>query len=1066
MRKHELHYLRAIILSLIYFAPTVLLTYGKHRAVRIGGNITLGGLFPIHSDDRNGKCSSINGVLGIQRLEAMIYAIKRINTEGKILPGINLGLSAFDTCSSETTALDRTVEEFITDQRCDDDENGAVGGRQVVGVVGPLYSSVSVQVAHLLRLFKMPQISYDSTSSELSDNTKYEYFLRTVPSDLLQARAIVDILKYFGWSYVSVVYSDDSYGRNGIEGLSKEMEKKDICIAVRGKISQPEDDEKMEKIINELLAETHARVVVVFCSKKETIKSLLRAAKSRNAIDQFQWIGSDSWITVSWLGEFQSLANGLISVQPMSNPVEAFREHLLQQIPSSNDVNPWFKEYFVDTLKCNLLSHRGSDSYPGCGSKHTLRSANLTIDYGVTRTIDAVYAYAYALRKIRTSMCGSPRIFCDAMKEISGENLLNVLKNITFESIDGNTIFFDENGDVHSRYDVYYFNRTVNNRYENVRIGQWIDNLTMYRITKDDLGHRESFCGMPCEGHEVKQGITGKPSCCWKCAACTGNQLAFNQTHCKTCARGFWPDTGKQQCVQIPPRYFTLNTDYVGLHLVLPPLVVSILGFISVICVAVIFAKFNQTPLVKASGRELSYLLLTGLFFCYAMLVVCLLKPSPYVCLVEFLLDSLPFTICYAAVIVKTNRISRIFNRRNLTKRPQFIHPQSQICFSFVLVAVQVMLLTAFCLLQLPREKLLYLSESDVVLICAISDKDFLLSQIYNFVLIIICTYYAFKTRRSPMNFNEAKYIAFAMYCTCVLWLAFITVYLVQTDAMLKACIRCLSISLIATILLVCLFVPKVYIILLKPSENRKRPTLPSHSISSLNGDQAAGRSQGLLPNEANNSRALDCVRYDGTIPRGTYRPRSSTDPRRFDSDRRSWRYSLPPDQFSHSTAPRKLEREEEMELEMKALIERLAVLESLLHQQRQATGSYQTREIQGALKSCQSLMAEVNKQGESSIPECVRNCTGDHCSCPPQTSNPSKSDNRSLLMTYAQSAIAQENPKDSGTVAQQQKKTNGTVLTVPNSRGRFKSSNENSERMGLLEYRMSPIQRKSASEA
>ena len=260
---------------------------------------------------------------------------------------------------------------------------------------------------------------------------------------------------------------------------------------------------------------------------------------------------------------------------------------------------------------------------------------------------------------------------------------------------------------------------------------------------------------------------------------------------------------------------------------------------------------------MKASGREPSFLLLTGLFLCYSVLIVCLIRPSSYICLLEFILDSLPFTICYAAVIVKTNRISRIFNRRrDLTKRPQFIHPQSQICFSFSLVAIQVMLLTAFCILQLPRAKRLYLSVSDVVLVCDISDKDFLLSQIYNFVLIIICTYYAFKTRQSPMNFNEAKYIAFAMYCTCVLWLAFVTVYLVQTDVMLKACIRCLSISLIATILFVSLFVPKVYIIIFKPSENRKRATLPSHSLSSLNGDQdPATRSQSTLPHDGNTTR-------------------------------------------------------------------------------------------------------------------------------------------------------------------------------------------------------------------
>ena len=596
--------------------------------------------------------------------------------------------------------------------------------------------------------------------------------------------------------------------------------------------------------------------MIVFCSKKETITSLLYAAKAQNAVDKFQWIGSDAWITVSWLGELQPLVRGMISVQPASESVEGFQEYLLQRgMPSSSDVNPWFREYFRQTVKCNPLSYSGPDNYPYCNSQHTLRNANITIDNGVTRTIDAVYAYAHALQKIRKLKCKNSLLICDKMKETLGEDLLETLKNITFESIDGKTISFDENGDVRARYDIYYFNQTGTNHYENFRIGQWVDNLTMYPIAKTALTPVNSFCGKQCKSNEVKFGLAGKPSCCWECRPCSGNKFAFNETFCKTCARGFWPDEDKQGCVQLPPKYFTLNTDYVGLHLVLPPMIVSILGFISVLHVAIIFAKYNNTPLVKASGRELSYLLLTGLFFCYAMVIVCLMKPSPYVCLVEFLLDSLPFTICYAAVIVKTNRISRIFNRRNLTKRPQFIHPQSQICFSFVLVAVQVMLLTAFCLLQLPKETLLYLSDSDVVLICAISDKDFLLSQIYNFVLIIVCTYYAFKTRRSPMNFNEAKYIAFAMYCTCVLWLAFITVYLVQTDVMLKACIRCLSISLIATILLVCLFVPKVYIIMWKPSENRKRPTLPSHSVSSLNGDQTPARSHPALPNEMNSSR-------------------------------------------------------------------------------------------------------------------------------------------------------------------------------------------------------------------
>lgn len=228
-RQVSVHCARIIVLSLLLNASESAMQPLQHStpAIHIPGNITLGGLFPIYSEDEKGKCTRLNGVLGIQRLEATLYAVQRINKEGKILPGLNLGLSAFDTCSSETTALDRTVEEFVTDHRCGlGEDNRKIGGRRVVGIVGPLYSSVSVQVAHLLRLFKMPQISYDSTSSELSDKTKYKYFMRTVPSDLLQARAMADILHHFGWTYVSVVYSNDNYGHKGIEGLTAEADKK------------------------------------------------------------------------------------------------------------------------------------------------------------------------------------------------------------------------------------------------------------------------------------------------------------------------------------------------------------------------------------------------------------------------------------------------------------------------------------------------------------------------------------------------------------------------------------------------------------------------------------------------------------------------------------------------------------------------------------------------------------------------------------------------------------------------------------------------------------------------
>lgn len=78
----------------------------------------------------------------------------------------------------------------------------------------------------ILEVFEIPVISYGATSYELNDKTQYPYFLRTVPSDLSQAQAIVEFLEYFNWTYVSAVYSDDSYGKFGMKLMKSEAKKR------------------------------------------------------------------------------------------------------------------------------------------------------------------------------------------------------------------------------------------------------------------------------------------------------------------------------------------------------------------------------------------------------------------------------------------------------------------------------------------------------------------------------------------------------------------------------------------------------------------------------------------------------------------------------------------------------------------------------------------------------------------------------------------------------------------------------------------------------------------------
>lgn len=213
--------------SLIFIAMVTLVHHVtcQDGSLLVRGDIVIGGLVPIHTHDPEHpvQCGHLNERLGIQRLEAMLFAIDKVNTNDSILQNVSLGLKICDTCSSETIALDRALD-FAKD-RVSVREQHSTGNPVMAGVIGPSYSSISVQVAHLFRLFQIPQVSFDSTSYELSDKTRFEFFSRTVPHDLFQAKALIDIAKFMNWTYVSVVYSGDTYGTLGFQAVKQEAKK-------------------------------------------------------------------------------------------------------------------------------------------------------------------------------------------------------------------------------------------------------------------------------------------------------------------------------------------------------------------------------------------------------------------------------------------------------------------------------------------------------------------------------------------------------------------------------------------------------------------------------------------------------------------------------------------------------------------------------------------------------------------------------------------------------------------------------------------------------------------------
>lgn len=204
--------------------------------------------------------------------------------------------------------------------------------------------------------------------------------------------------------------------------------------------------------------------------------------------------------------------------------------------------------------------------------------------------------------------------------------------------------------------------------------------------------------------------------------------------------------------------------------------------------------------------------------------------------------------MCYSALVTKTNRIARILagsKKKICTRKPRFMSAWAQVVIAFMLISLQLTLEVTLIILEPPSPIKFYPSIREVYLICNTSNMGMVAPLGYNGLLILSCTYYAFKTRNVPANFNEAKYIAFTMYTTCIIWLAFVPIYF---GSNYKIITTSFSVSLSVTVALGCMFTPKMYIIIAKPERNVRSAFTTSDVVRMHVGDgKIACRSNSLL---------------------------------------------------------------------------------------------------------------------------------------------------------------------------------------------------------------------------
>ena len=789
-----------------------------------GGDIYLGGLFPVHANPGSAaRCGRILD-LGVQRLEAMVHAVQLVNNDSELLPGMELGFSIKDTCINSNYALEQSLS-YVTSNvqiRTGTSTNDTLSG--VSGVIGAASSSVSIAVASLFRLFNLPQISYASTARFLSDKTRFDYFLRTIPPDLFQAQVMVDIVVNYNWTYVITICSEDTYGEEGIKAFTEELvatvsrSNNSFSVAITIKLPVTATKEDYDKAVIQMNSDwvRNSSVVVLF-GQLATAEGVLSAVSRYKKHRLLTFIVSDA-VGDQLPSSYHSLGHGMISVLPTYYESKSFNEYFTSLRPSTNP-NPWFKEYWGMLFNCSFGT---GDNMEKCHpeTEESMFISQYKQNSKVPFVIDAVYAFAHALQNLMINVCGEIKL-CDRIVGhrdrgviVNGELLLQYIKNVSFVGVSSDIkINFDSSGDVHGWYWIKNLQRKPNssNAFQFLTVGNW--NGATLNLTSDIEWATDSvpvsICSADCMSGQFPLRVEGQASACWICEACPRENEVSTGKKCTVCPLGLSPNEDKNNCDVNPLVFLRWVHPFSILILLL-----TLVGLIATSVTVTVFIINYSHSTVKASSRELSTILLIGIFLCYLLPFFSIGEPIAVTCAIRRFGFGFSFSLCYAALLVKVNRIHRIFNRkRSSGQRPPLISPHSQLLFTGLLVLIQVILSASWLVVQVPGRKLVYYQYTTEVTCKATAYFGFVVSLGYNFLLLLVSTYYAFRTRKIPQNFNEARFINLTLYSVIIIWLAFIpaTVGVSQLGTVYETGAQIFAIVLSATATLCCLFFSKLY---------------------------------------------------------------------------------------------------------------------------------------------------------------------------------------------------------------------------------------------------------------
>ncbi|NP_001372118.1 vomeronasal 2, receptor 16 precursor [Mus musculus] len=761
-------------------------------------------------------------------LLVMYFATDEINRNPYLLPNMSLIFSLIVGMCEDTLGY---IEEKYSPQKNRlnfINYNCGIPQTCNIQITGPSWTT-SLKLAINSR---RPKVFFGPFNPNLSDHDQFPYVHQVSTKDTHLSHAMVSLMLHFKWTWIGLVISDDEQGIQFLSGLREEMQTYAICLAFVNMI--PETMQiymTRADIYDKQIIESTAKVVIIYGEMNSTLEVSFRRWGYLGA--RRIWITTSQWDVITNEKDFSlDFFHGTITFAHHNGRIAKFN-NFLQTMNTSKypiDVTQTMQDwnYFNCSIFKNSVRKTGQFIFNNTLEWTTQHKIDMVLSEEGHNLYNAVYAVAHTYHELILQQVESQKM--PKLKGVFSDchQVASLLKTRVFTNPVGELVNMKHRENQCADYDIFNIWNFPQGLGLKVKIGSYFpcfpqsQQLCISENMEWATGGAlvpTSMCSVTCAAGFRKIHQKHTADCCFDCVLCPENEVS-NETDMEQCVRcpdDKYANLEKTHCLQRAVSFLAYE-DPLGMALGSMTMCFSALT----VLVLVTFVKYKDTPIVKANNRILSYILLISLILCFLCSLFFIGQPNHATCILQQTTFGVFFTVAISTVLAKTITVVMAFKLTTPGRRmrgmlasgtPNLVIP---ICSLVQLVLCGIWLVTSPPFIDRDTQS----EHGKTIIICnkgSVIAFHFVLGYLGSLALGSFTV--AFLARNLPDRFNEAKFLTFSMLVFCSVWITFLPVYH-STRGTVMVVVEVFSILASSAGLLGCIFVPKCFVILVRPDSN------------------------------------------------------------------------------------------------------------------------------------------------------------------------------------------------------------------------------------------------------